>query len=393
MTKEKYSYQLLEDTNGIVQFAAENQAIDWMCLDTEFIGEKRYHTLLCLIQVTTEHGTYVFDTLKCDAIDPLLELIQREDIVKITHAGENDYRLLHSLYGILPKNIFDTQIAAGFIGYKYPVSFRYLLEEELRVRLNKSQTVTDWEQRPMKPKQLKYAVEDVIFLHQLRDKMLQKMRKLGRESWALEECAKMEEADFYTRNPHKEALTHNLMPNLDLQGRVFLLRIFEWRRSLAEQRNHSKEMVLPKKNIAPIVKSMMNGKNGLRNNRRISDRFVDRYGKQMEYLYEKEISAEEQALVESVAYDRPLPPKQDLKLEMLYSFINYRCLEQRVAPNLAFSRTIFKQMKADLDYFDQDLEQGWRGTVLGADLVHCLKHRKQLKVDMADGQMLLKVTE
>lgn len=393
MTKEKYEYHLLEKPADIASFQAANQDIEWLCLDTEFIGEKRYNTLLCLIQVATEHGIYVFDTLKCDAIQPLLELLAREDIVKITHAGENDYRLLHSLYGTRPKNVFDTQVAAGFIGYKYPVSFRYLLEEELRVRLNKSQTVTDWEQRPVKPKQMNYAIEDVIYLYELREKMLGKLKRLERDTWALEECAKMEEERFYYRDPHKEALTHNLMPNLELQGRIFLLRLFEWRRGLAEQRNHSKEMVLPKKAIAPIVKTMGSGLNGLRNNRRISDRFIDRYGKKMEQLYNDPVTEEERELVEGVQYERSLPPKQDLKLEMLYSFMNYRCLEQRVAPSLAFSRTIFKQMKADFDYFDDSLENGWRRTVLGEDLIHCLKYRKNLAIDMANGQMALKVSE
>ncbi len=393
MTKEKYQYQLLENPSDIAAFKEANDDIKWLCLDTEFIGEKRYNTLLCLIQVATENGIYVFDSLKCDAIQPLLDLIERADVVKITHAGENDYRLLHNLYGTRPKNIFDTQIAAGFIGYKYPVSFRYLLEEELKVRLSKSQTVTDWEQRPVKPKQMNYAIEDVIYLYELRDKMLNKLRKLGRDTWALEECSKMEKESFYYRDPNKEALTHNLMPNLPLKGRVFLLRLFEWRRGLAEQRNHSKEMVLPKKAIAPIVKTMGSGVNGLRNNRRISDRFVDRYGKKMEAMYNQDISEEERGLVEGVQYERSLPPKQDLKLEMLYSFINYRCLEQRVAPSLAFSRTIFKQMKADFDHADESLENGWRRTVLGDDLIHCLKHRKHLAVDMAEGKMSLKVTE
>ncbi|MEM9991515.1 MAG: ribonuclease D, partial [Bacteroidota bacterium] len=215
MTNDKYPYQLLETPQDVVRFGEQNKHINWMALDTEFIGEKRYYTLLCLVQVTTEHGNYVFDILRCDEIQPLLDLIVREDIVKITHAGENDYRLFHTRYGILPKNLFDTQIAAGFVGYKYPVSFRTLLEEELSIRLNKSQTVTDWEQRPIKPKQLKYAIEDVIFLEELREKMLHKLEARGRANWALQECAKMETAAFYERDPNKEALKHSLMPNLN----------------------------------------------------------------------------------------------------------------------------------------------------------------------------------
>ena len=102
----------------------------WLAFDTEFIGEKRYYTLLCLIQVKCETGTYLLDSLKIPDLTPFLRLIEDERITKITHAGDNDYRLLNILYGTIPKNIFDTQIAAGFIGYRYPMSFGKLVEAE-----------------------------------------------------------------------------------------------------------------------------------------------------------------------------------------------------------------------------------------------------------------------
>ena len=110
---------LIEDEHAMQQFIEENKEIDWLCFDTEFVGEKRYVTLICLIQIATENGFYFIDTLKLDNIDPFLDLLEDASILKITHAGENDYRLLQQQMDVIPRNVFDTQIVSGFAGYKY----------------------------------------------------------------------------------------------------------------------------------------------------------------------------------------------------------------------------------------------------------------------------------
>lgn len=160
-------YYLLETESDLIHFQTLHQGIPWISLDTEFIGEKRYQTLLCMIQVASEKGLFIFDSIKLPHIRPLLDIITNPNILIITHAGENDYRLFYELYNIAPKCIFDTQIAASFIGYKFPVSLRKLVEDELKIKLGKSQTVTNWEERPIKNKQIQYALEDVVNLYDL----------------------------------------------------------------------------------------------------------------------------------------------------------------------------------------------------------------------------------
>ncbi|NJL77079.1 MAG: ribonuclease D [Saprospiraceae bacterium] len=190
-------YELIQNESELAKFKADNQDITWMSLDTEFIGERRYQTLLCLIQVATERGLYVLDPLKLSNIQPILDLIINPNVTKITHAGENDYRLINELYGIFPINVFDTQIAAGFLGYKFPISFRKLVEEELGIRLSKDQTVTDWEMRPMKNGQIKYALEDIIPLHSLWQRLTHKISTLQRLDWVQEETQRLEQKSFY----------------------------------------------------------------------------------------------------------------------------------------------------------------------------------------------------
>ena len=386
-------YELIQNESELAKFQADNQSITWLALDTEFIGERRYQTLLCLIQVATEKGLYVLDPLKLSNIQPILDLIVHPNVTKITHAGENDYRLINELYGVFPINVFDTQIAAGFLGYKFPISFRKLVEEELGIRLSKDQTVTDWEMRPMKNGQIKYALEDIVPLHSLWQRLTHKISNLQRLDWVQEETQRLEQKSFYEKNPYKEALASNMMASLSKREQVFLIRLYEWRRNLAQERNHSKEMVLAGKNIAPIVKSVGAGLDGLKNNRRISERFVERYGEEMVKMYQQSITAPELSLLDEIRELDELPPKEDLRLELLYSFIVYKCLETEVAVDLVLPRAEFKKMKSDAGYIPSSLLAGWRGSILGKEFLHFIKHRTQLFVESKASHLALKVPE
>ena len=88
----------------------------WIGFDTEFVGEKYYIPVLGLIQVVSEEDIYLIDTLQIKELSKLLDIIADPAILKITHAGDNDYRLLYTLFGTVPSNTFDTQIAAGLVG-------------------------------------------------------------------------------------------------------------------------------------------------------------------------------------------------------------------------------------------------------------------------------------
>jgi ribonuclease D len=383
-------YYILETEADLAYFQTLHQDISWISLDTEFIGERRYQTLLCIIQVASEKGLFIFDVLKLPHIQPLLQIIADPEVLIITHAGENDYRLIYELYNITPSNIFDTQIAAGFIGYKFPTSLRKLVEDELNIKIGKSQTVTNWEERPIKNKQIQYALEDVVNLYKLYQIFSKKIIALDRLEWVQEEFKKLEEIDYYEKEPYKEIFSHKQISAFSLKEQIFLLRLYEWRRKKAEERNHSKEMVLATKNITPIVKSMGMGIEGLRNNRRISEKFTLKYGEEMLKIYNKEGSKEEIAILNDLMQVNDIDPFEDIKLELLYNFIQYQCLKKKIAPELVLSRSTFKKIKNDDNYKEESLQSGWRREILGENLLNCLEHRSKLTIQIADLSIKLK---
>ena len=384
-------FTLIEDQQAISRFGEENQSITWLGFDTEFVGEKRFFTRLCLIQVITENGLYLIDPFKVKDMQVFLDMVTDPDIIKITHAGDNDYRLLQIGYGIIPKNVFDTQIAAGYVGYNYPVSFRKLVEGELGIFLAKGYAVADWEERPFKSKQLKYALNDVVPLYKLWKQLDKKLQDADRGEWAKQEFSIFEDSAFYEKDVHKEALGSNLMRALKTKERVFLMRLFAWRNDLAREKNYSKEMILPGKMISQIVRTINAGKEALRHNRRIPGRVAEKYGDTFVELFEGPITEEEKDLLKRIPSEVREDPAQEVLLEMLYLLIKYRCMEKGVAPSLVFSRAAIKRLIAAPDATEHALLRGWRKELIGEQFVEWLLNFDRLYLEIEGGNIQLRL--
>jgi len=391
--RELPDYTLIETASALDAFYEQNKDVEWFCFDTEFIGERRFVTLLCLIQVATEHGLYLIDTIKLNNIDPFLQIIEDERVLKITHAGENDYRLLNILYGTVPANTFDAQIAGGFVGYKYPVAFRKLVEGEAGVRLSKGFAVTDWERRPMSPKQIDYALDDVIFLKELYDKLTAKARENGRIEWIFDECRLMEKPAYYYQDPNRDALNSNLIRNLRFKEQVFLVRLFAWRNSEAERKNYSRDMILQKKLISPIVKAMGAGRSALSGNRRIPERIGQRYADTFFKMYEAEPTDAEREILKRIPQENEEDLEKNIMTEMLHLIIHKKSMQADMSINLVMPRRIIRNMKQDPDFFEPILEDTWRKEFLGENLLEWLKNRNNLEMSFANDSFTIEMVE
>ena len=383
------TYTFIEDFQQLKEFADLHKSVKWLCFDTEFMGEKRFVTLLCLVQIASEHGYYLIDPIKIKDLSPLIQLIEDEHITKITHAGENDFRLFNILFNTLPKNVFDTQIAAGFVGYKYPVSFQKLLESELDVRVGKGYTVTDWSKRPFDEKQIKYALNDVIYLYDLWQSLVRQLRELGRQMWVVEECQAIESPKYYEQSPYKEAFNSNLIQSLQPKQQLFLIRLYAWRTEEARKRNYSREMILPSKLIGTIIRAAGGGLGALKSNRRLPEKTMSRHGQTFVDLYNQEPTKEELAVLKEIPKIKSTHPQQDIINEMLHLLIQYKCFDENLSINLAMPRAMLNKLKADKNYFEDALENGWRKEFLGEEIITWLKFRNDLKLVFGQGKFEL----
>ncbi|WP_373549081.1 ribonuclease D [Haliscomenobacter sp.] len=387
------AFEFITTKEGLEQFAQINADVEWMCFDSEFVGEKRFTTRLCLIQVATVHGFFLIDPFPLKNLDPFLKMIEDPNIVNITHAGENDYRLLYATHGTIPKNTFDTQIAAGFLGYRYPLAFKKLVETELKINLNKSFTVADWEARPFNQNQLKYAIQDIEPLYDLWKKQEAELAKQHRLHWAEEEFRVLEREAYYARDPHHEALNSDLMKSLNKRERLFLLRLFEWRRKTAEEKNYSKEMVLPSKFMSQIVRSMRSGRAGLRENRRIPDKFAGDLWSVMNELYIREMSEDEKFLLLQVPSEDEENANEEILTEFLYLIIRHQCMQKGVSHSLALPRNWFKKIKNDPAFAEEVFNQGWRKELFGDTFVSWLSQPDNLRIDIKPDVIELRLAD
>jgi ribonuclease D len=176
----------------------DDDALDALCttvaneefyaLDTEFHTERTYYPKLALIQLAWADQVALVDPLAVDP-RPLSRVFSRGGIA-VAHAAEQDIEVLETACGAVPSTVFDTQIVAGFLGMSSP-SLSRLIDRELGVSLPKADQLSDWLQRPIPERQIAYAAGDVAYLLELRTVLSERLEKLDRLNWALEECAQV----------------------------------------------------------------------------------------------------------------------------------------------------------------------------------------------------------
>ncbi len=375
-----YKVHFLDQQNDFDKTMKSIAAAAWIGFDTEFVGEKTYIPILCLIQIVTETDIYLVDTLRIKDLHLFLDIVSDPDVLKITHAGDNDYRLLHTLYETVPQNTFDTQIAAGFVGYNYPAGFGKIVERELRITLAKSHTVANWEARPLDPKALEYAVEDVKYLPELHQKLTRNLQKLNRENWAREENRKWESADCYFVDPYKEVLANDYIHQLDFRTKIFLMRIFQWRKEKAAALDIPKETVLQSRHVSTVLRATKSGPQAFRSNRTMPEGIWRKYLPEWQELWNKKATQVEEDWLQALPKPIPDDPDHNWSMELIYHLVKHQCLEHEISAALLLPKGEFNKLKSGGD-FDKNLLSGWRAELLGERLVEWLYHQGVVKVN------------
>lgn len=175
-------------------------------LDTEFVWMRTYYPVMGIVQLAGAGGDGVaFDCRAGAEPKALAELLEDAGTVKILHAAQQDLEHLHGFCGAYPKNVFDTRVAAGFCGLGAGLGLAKLVQSVLGVELPKTETRTDWTQRPLTEAQVRYAMDDVRYLGELREWLLARARELGTEAWMLEEMGRFDEEAQYEEGAPEEA--------------------------------------------------------------------------------------------------------------------------------------------------------------------------------------------
>jgi ribonuclease D len=157
-------------------------------LDTEFISEGRYEPELCLVQLSTAEDIFIVDPIVFPGLRPMWELLAAPGRELVTVAARQEVKFCAKGASAPPACVLDLQVAAGLLGYGYPLSHTNLCLRILNARVNGGESFSDWRKRPLRPVQLEYAADDVRYLLPMREKILERAAKLDRTSWVRGEC-------------------------------------------------------------------------------------------------------------------------------------------------------------------------------------------------------------
>ncbi len=193
---------LISDTTRLAAFCEGLAGASLVTVDTEFMREKTYWPRLCLVQVAGPDDARAIDTL-APGIDlgPLFALLADTSVLKVFHAARQDLEIFFHLTGRLPEPVFDTQVAAMVCGFGDSVGYETLIAKLTKARIDKSSRFTDWSLRPLRERQVAYALSDVTHLREAYGKLSKKLAANGREGWLDEEMAVLTAPETYAMDP------------------------------------------------------------------------------------------------------------------------------------------------------------------------------------------------
>lgn len=229
-----------------------------VAVDTESDHYHAYQAHLCLIQVATPQRGALIDPLAMtgEEMAPLFDLLSDEGVLKVVHAGQNDIIELHRDYGALIKGIFDTQIAARFLGYQRS-SLDGLLEGFFDVAPGPNFQRFDWTQRPLPEEAAHYAAQDVVHLFRLRERLEQELREQAWRGPFEEYCAYITESARHEERPFDVEGWRRLrgVDRLDGKGRAVLQAAYLWRHEVCERTNRAAFLVIPNHGLMSLARA------------------------------------------------------------------------------------------------------------------------------------------
>ena len=360
---------MVESSDALEALAARVAASTHVALDTEFHTERTYAPRLMVLQLAFEDGAAVVDPLAPLDLRPLLEALARVTVVG--HALSSDLKIFADRYDMVPPNVFDTQVAAAFLGYGMQVSLADLVRDLEHVRLAKSQTVSDWSTRPLTPKQLDYLVDDVAHLLPMQDKLTRRLRAAGRFEWALEELTSLAEIERYRSDERRAYLRIPGAMRMNRRELGVLSEIVRLRDQQARARDLPPKFIIPDDVVAGLATLRPKRIEDLDQLRRLDAGVRRSHGRAIVDAVARAEALPDEALPERPA--RPLGQSRDTLAALMAVVAGEIARENELPQSLLVPRAalerVARELPADRAAFDRALELShWRLELVGEPL-------------------------
>ena len=376
---------LVSHPDALQEVVAAARAAGTIGLDTEFMREKTYRARLCLAQVAAGDQVWLIDPLKDTDLRPIGELVADPDVEVVVHAGKQDLEIFYEYYGVVPKRIFDVQLAAAFAGHGASLPYGRLVEETTGVSLTKGESYTDWCRRPLTDSQIKYAGDDVRYLVPVANRLREELDELDRRDWVVEEMAAFEDESAYRFTPEDAYKRVGGRGTLKPKQMTILKELAHWREEAAARRDLPRGWVMKDATLVEIARRGPSSVKELGNVRGLNAREAERSGRQI--LAAVERGRGQEPIERGPVPSRQIQARARMVSGMADAIVRARAEHARLATELVATRGELEALLAaiftgEVDEARHRLLQGWRRTIAG-DAVMAL----------ATGEVAVRVTD
>ena len=362
------------------------------------MSERRYQAQLCLVQVAVPDPGAP-EGVRTDVLDPLdeasppdfvplAEVLADPAVETLMHAGRQDVAILRRTWSTDVTNVFDTQVAAGFLGFGNQEGYEQLVRRVLGVQLRGGEGFTRWDQRPLTPKQIEYAGDDARLLLALADSLQGDLTERGRIEWAREE-SRLVEASNDERGPERAYERLPKLSRLEAGQRAAARRLCEWRERIARDMDRPPAYVVPDQALVELARRRPGDRAALEQIRGLPQQTLHRRG--AEIVAEIERSRDEEAPPAPPSAPRRDPAEAPL-VSLAQAVVRHRSLECDIATELiATQAELAALVSVVLRATDQSATggvralHGWRRELVGEELGELLAGRRCVSV--AGGQL------
>lgn len=375
---EKNLPEYIDSAAKLKALLKELQAHTYVGLDTEFISEGRYEPALCLVQLSMSDQVWIVDPIAVHNLRDLWGLLADPSREIVAVAARQEIKFCAKGAGVPPARIFDLQIAAGLVGYGYPLSHTNLVLKLLNQRIHGGESFTDWRKRPLTALQLKYAADDVSYLLAMREKLVERAKQMKRLEWIEGECAKL------VRDVMREEERWRVSGSARLNRRqlAVLRELWRWRDRNARELNLPAMRVLGDSMLVEIAKRSPASNEDL-----LALRGLDR---KLLRNAADEIVAAVLAAQQLAEPDLPSntrreePPQLNALTKLLSVAANGLAAEFRIDPALLATTADLQELvrwKLEPDGNETPtLLDGWRGDILSGPLLGLLEGKRCVRV-------------
>lgn len=245
--------QIIDQDAALAEHCQQWLKLPFVAMDTEFVRTETYFPIAGLIQIGDGQQAYLIDPLTITDWSPLIALLECPTVVKVLHACSEDLEVFQHLCGALPSPLFDTQIAAAYLGMDFSMSYSRLVSALLNIELSKEETRSDWLQRPLSARQLQYAVDDTLHLAQIYQILAQRLEAAELTDWLLEDTAELITNARAVPEPDEAYRRIKQAWRLKPAELAVLQVLCSWRERAARQRDVARNRLLRETTLCPLA--------------------------------------------------------------------------------------------------------------------------------------------